>query len=126
MPGELKSAADDLVAALDSKDSDRLLASTAEDVQGVDEISRRWLRGKSELESYLDQVMGAATDVRTELRDAEERVWGESGVLTCWLDQDYTYEGSAQHVSAPTTMVFRRDGSQWKLALLHSVPLPER
>jgi ketosteroid isomerase-like protein len=126
MPGELKSAADDLVAALDSKDSERLLASTAEDVQGVDEISRRWLRGKSELESYLDQVMGAATDVRTELRDAEERVWGDSAVLTCWLDQDYTYEGSAQHVCAPTTMIFRRDGSQWKLALLHSVPLPEQ
>jgi ketosteroid isomerase-like protein len=126
MPGELKNAANDLVAALDSKDADRLLASIAEDVQGVDEISRRWLRGRSELDSYLGQVMGAVSDVRTELRDAEERVWSDSGVLTCWLDQDYTYEGSAQHISAPTTMVFRREGGEWKLAVLHSVPLPEQ
>lgn len=126
MSGELKSAADDLVSALDSKDADRLLASTTDDVQGVDELSRSWLRGKKELNSYLAQVMGAVSEVHTELRDAEERVWGDSGVLTCWLDQDYTYEGSPQHISAPTTMVFRREGGDWKLAVLHSAPLPEQ
>jgi ketosteroid isomerase-like protein len=46
--------------------------------------------------------------------------------LTCWLNQDYTLEGSAQHVSAPTTIVFRRVDGEWKLALFHSIPLPEQ
>jgi ketosteroid isomerase-like protein len=55
----------------------------------------------------------------------EERVWGDTGVLTCWLDQDYTMDGKAQHVSAPTTIVFRREGVEWKLALFHSIPLPD-
>ena len=126
MPGELESVANDFVAALDSKDVDRILESATEDAQGVDEISRRWLRGRGELDRYLRQLMGAVSGLRTELRDAEEHVWGDIGVLTCWLDQDYTLEGNAQHISAPTTIVFRREGGEWKLALFHSIPLPEQ
>ncbi len=126
MPGELKSVANDFVAALDSMDVDRMMETATEDAQGVDEISRHWLRGRGEVDSYLRELMGAVSDVRTELRDAEERVWGDTGMLTCWLDQDYTMEGNAQHVSAPTTIVFRREGGQWKLALFHSIPLPEK
>ena len=126
MPGELQSVANEFVAALDSMDVDRMMETATEDAQGVDEISRRWLRGRGELDSYLRQLMGAVSDVRTELRDTEERVWGDTGMLTCWLDQDYTMEGKAQHVSAPTTIVFRREGDEWKLALFHSIPLPEQ
>jgi ketosteroid isomerase-like protein len=126
MAGELESVANDLMAALDSKDVDRIVESIGEDAQGVDEISRRWLRGGGELDSYLRQMVGAVSDVRSELRDAHERVWGDVGLLTCWLDQDYTFEGNAQHISAPTTIVFRREGGDWKVALFHSVPLPEQ
>ena len=61
-----------------------------------------------------------------EIRDPEERVWGDVGVLTCWLEQSYTMDGSAQQVSAPTTLVFRQEGGAWKIALFHSIPLPEQ
>jgi ketosteroid isomerase-like protein len=103
-----------------------MIETATEDAQGVDEISRRWLRGRGELDSYLRQLKGAVSDVRAELRDAEERVWGDTGILTCWLDQDYTMDGNAQHVSAPTTIVFRRERGEWKLALFHSIPLPDQ
>jgi uncharacterized protein (TIGR02246 family) len=126
MPGELTSPTSDLLTALDAMDVDRLVESFTEEGQGVDELSRRWLRGRSEVDSYLRQLMGAVSGLRTELRDAEERVWGDVGILTCWLEQDYTLEGEAQHVSAPTTIVFRREGDNWKLALFHSIPLPEQ
>jgi ketosteroid isomerase-like protein len=126
MPGELENVANDFVGAIDSMDVDRMMATATEDAQGVDEISRRWVRGRVEVDGYLRQLMGAVSDVRTRLRDAEERVWGDTGMLTCWLDQDYTMEGNAQHVSAPTTIVFRREGGEWKLALFHSIPLPDQ
>jgi ketosteroid isomerase-like protein len=126
MAGELQKVANDLMAALDSKDLDRIVESIGEDAQGVDEISRRWLRGGDELDSYLRQMIGAVSGVRSDLRDAQERVWGDVGVLTCWLDQDYTFEGNAQHISAPTTIVFRREGGEWKVILFHSIPLPEQ
>ena len=78
MAGELEQVANDLMAALDSKDLDRIVGSIGEDAQGVDEISRRWLRGRGELDNYLRQMIGAVSGVRSELRDAQERVWSES------------------------------------------------
>jgi hypothetical protein len=56
---------------------------------------------------------------------AHSLVLADVGLVTCWLEQDYTYQGKKQHVSTPTTTLLRRSGSDWKLALFHSVPLPE-
>src|SRR5213592_21676 len=110
MAGELQDVADDFVAAIDAMDVDRLMEMTAEDAQGVDEISRRWLRGKAELDGYLRPLMHAISDVRTEFREPDESVQGDTGVVTGWLEQDYLLEGTPQHVSAPTTMIFHREG----------------
>ena len=125
MPDELRNAGADFFAALDALDAGRMMELLSGDVQSVDEASRRWLRGRGDIDNHLRDVMTAVTDVRTQLRDAEERIWGETGVLTCWIDQDYTMNGTPQHVSAPTTLIFRRDGSAWKLVLWHSIPVPE-
>jgi ketosteroid isomerase-like protein len=126
MPGELSSVATDFFAALDALDAHRMKQMLTEDVQSVDEISRRWLRGRGDVDNYLRELMPAVSHVETQLRDAEERIWGDTGLLTCWIDQDYTMHGTPQHISAPTTMILRRDGGAWKLVLWHSIPLPEQ
>ena len=125
MGGQLEDVTRELLSALDALDVDRMVQIATDDAQGVDEISRRWMRGRNELEGYLRQLTSAVADVHTEIRDPEERVWGDVGVLTCWLEQSYTMDGSAQQVSAPTTLVFRQEGGAWKIALFHSIPLPE-
>jgi ketosteroid isomerase-like protein len=124
MAGELEGVANDLIKAMEAKDLERMLAFTDDDAQGVDEISRRWIRG-AELEAYLRQMVGMVSDVRTTLSDVTERLWDDTGVLTCWLEQRYAFEGSEQQISAPTTIVFRRSDGEWKVALFHSVPLAE-
>ncbi len=126
MSGELAAVATEFVSALDSLDVDRMMERVAENAQGVDEISRRWIRGKAEVDAYLRQLAGSVGDVRTELKEVNETVWGETGILTCWLEQSYSMDGQAQQVTAPTTMVFHREGGDWKLSLFHSVPLPEQ
>ena len=125
MAGELEGVVRRLFEALDRMDIPGMLETIAEEAQSVDEISRRWLRSKGELGDYLQQLEGAVSDVRTELRDVHEQAWGDAGVVTCWLEQDYTMEGARQHVSAPTTLVLRREGGEWRIALFHSVPLAE-
>ena len=39
------------------------------------------------------------------------------------LEQDYTLQGKRAHISAPTTVVLRREGTAWRIALFHSIPL---
>jgi ketosteroid isomerase-like protein len=126
MPDELTNVATDFFAALDALDADRMTEMLTGDVQTVDEISRRWLRSRGDVDNQLREVVTTVTDVRTQLRDAEERIWGETGLVTCWIDQDYTMNGTRQHISAPTTLILRRDGGAWKLVLWHSIPLPEQ
>jgi uncharacterized protein (TIGR02246 family) len=125
MAGELEGVAEKLFQALQARDPERVFSAVDADPQSVDENSRRWLRGRDELEGYIRQMFETVTDVDTMLRDVTEQIWDDTGVLTCWLEQRYTLEGSKQQISAPTTMIFRRTKGEWKLALFHSVPLTD-
>jgi uncharacterized protein (TIGR02246 family) len=125
MAGELETVVRDVFEAIDHMDLDTVKSRFAEEAQSVDEISRRWLRGRGALSDYMQQLEGAVSDIHTELRDVNEQTWGDAGLVTCWLEQDYSMEGAAQHVSAPTTCVLRREDGDWKIALFHSVPIAE-
>jgi ketosteroid isomerase-like protein len=124
--GVLETAARQFTASLDALDVDAMVGVLADDVEGVEEISRQWLRGRDAVAGYMRELATQVSDIHSALRDVNERVWGEVGVVTCWLDQTYTYGGEILRISAPTTLLFRSDAGQWKLALFHSVPLPEQ
>ena len=126
MSGQLEQVVTDFLAALDSLDVDAVLQGLTDDAQGVDEISRRWIRGRADLSAHIRQVASSVSSVRTKASDVSESIFGDVGVVTCWLDQTYTLEGQEQSVSAPTTIVFRKEDGDWKLSLFHSVPLPEQ
>ncbi|HSV38990.1 MAG TPA: nuclear transport factor 2 family protein [Nocardioidaceae bacterium] len=114
-----------LFAAFDALDLDALTELTLDDAQGIDEIARTWLRGRDAMNAYLGQLKSMISDVRSTYRDFDERITGDTALVTCWLDQDYTLDGQRVHVSAPTTITFRRVGMDWKVALIHTIPLPE-
>jgi ketosteroid isomerase-like protein len=124
MGGALESLTRRLFEALDRKDIETLAQSLAVDAQGVDEISRRWMRGKDALGKYFRETIAMVEDVHSTINDVHETVNGDIGLSTCWLEQDYTLEGKRTHVSAPTTLAFRRDRDGWKILLIHTVPLP--
>ena len=96
-----------------------------EDAQAVDEIARKWIRGQRAIAEYFRQIEHVIEDIRTAVADAQEAVWDDVGLVTCWIEQDYTLEGKARHVSSPTTIVLRRESSAWRIALVHAIPLPE-
>jgi len=114
-----------LFRAFDALDLDSAMALMTPDAQGVDEISRRWLRGPDAVVDYFKTLQGQVTDVRSEITDLRETVHGSTGIVTCWLEQDYTMDGERIHVSAPTTIVLDREHGDWRISLVHSIPLPE-
>ena len=124
MGGALETATRQLFGELDRKDREAILRSAAKDVQTVDEISRQWQRGIDALGSYFRQAFDLVEDIQSTINDVHESVQGETGLVTCWLEQDYTSEGKRTHVSAPTTVAFRRESDGWKIVLIHTVPMP--
>jgi hypothetical protein len=126
MAEELQSAVRRLFDAFDKLDFDATREMIGSEPQGVDELSRRWMRSRDDLVTYLRQLEPVLSNVRSELTDVDERVLDGVGIVTCWLEQDYSLEGKPQHVSAPTTVLLRREGGEWKVVLLHTIPLPEQ
>ena len=49
MAGQLQTVVEEFFAALDELDLDRLIPMFADDVEEIDEVSRQWLRSKSEV-----------------------------------------------------------------------------
>jgi ketosteroid isomerase-like protein len=114
-----------LLNLLDAMDLRGLAGMLTEDAQGVDEISRSWTRGRTALDEYFAELEGTVADVHSQLSDLHTAAWGEVGLVTFVLDQTYKLNGEEQRLSAPTSMVFRRQDGGWKVAMIHSVPIPE-
>jgi ketosteroid isomerase-like protein len=102
-----------------------MVRMSTDDVQGVDEISRGWLRGKPAMESYLKSLGEQVSNIHSSLSDIRTVEMGDVGIATLVLDQQYDMGDQHASIRAPTSLVFRRVGGSWQLALLHSVPLAE-
>ena len=109
----------------DAMDTAAMAEMLTDDAQGIDEISRRWMRGRQAFEAYFKQLEEMVEGVNSEISDVQTAEWGDVSVLTCVLDQTYRMQGEEQRITAPTSIVFRREGDEWKVAVFHSVALPE-
>jgi ketosteroid isomerase-like protein len=123
--GELESTARELFEALDQKDFDRIVRLATDDVQGVDEISRGWLRGRAAMEAYFRSMDQQVSNIQSTLSDIHAVEHGDVGIVTLVLDQEYDIGGQRSSINAPTSIVARRVNGSWRVALLHSVPLAE-
>ena len=115
-----------LLELLDSMDLDPLGAMLTDDAQSVDEITRGWTRGRAEIQAYLSKLKDTVSGVHSRMSDAQERNWGDVGLVTFVLDQTYTMDGQQQSISAPTSIVFIREDGDWKVSLIHTVPIPDQ
>ena len=112
-----------LFELIDVMDVAGMTAMMTDDVQGVDEVSRGWLRGHAAVEDYFERMRGMIDDLHSELREVRADEWGDAAVVTGVLDQTYMLDGRHQRITAPTSVTFRREQGEWKVALLHSVPI---
>jgi hypothetical protein len=86
-------------------------------------MSRSWLRGKEAKAASYEEIGDEMTTGRSEVSDLHTEVWGDTSLVTLWLEQGYTQDGTAHHVSAPSSFLLRRDGDTWKIVLIHSIPV---
>jgi ketosteroid isomerase-like protein len=121
----LESMAQELFDALDRKDFDRIVRLATDDVQGVDEISRGWLRGRAAMEAYFKSLGEQVSNIRSTLSDVHAVEVGDVGIITLVLNQEYDMGGQRASIHAPTSIVVRRVDGNWRMVLLHSVPLAE-
>ena len=121
----LEQLPEEVMRLVDAMDVEALAAMLTDDAQGIDEISRGWIRGRPALEAYFQQLRESVSNVRSSVRDVHTLEWGDTAAVTFVLEQSYAYEGDDVEITAPTSLVCRRDAGAWKIAVFHSAPLPE-
>jgi hypothetical protein len=121
----LEAETERLLRRLDAMELESLSAMLTADAQSVDEITRQWTRGREAIDAYLVQLRDTVSDVHSRARDLRAVGWNDTGIVTFVLEQTYMLKGAQQTLTAPTSIVFRRIDEDWKIALLHTVPLAD-
>lgn len=128
MPGETSTSLEPrvrrMLERIDAMDLESLGPMLTDDAQSVDEITRGWTRGRAAIGNHLAQLKDTVSDIHSQMSDVHETLWGDVGLVTFVLDQTYQMDGQQQTISAPTSILFRREDDDWKIALIHTVPIP--
>jgi len=107
---------------LDSKDDVGLLNLMTDDAQVVDEITRRWHRGRHDIGAALRMIFSRVSDVQSTAEDIHVTRWADVEVETFILHQVYELDGVTTRVVSPTCLIWRRTPVGWRLALMQSIP----
>jgi len=125
MASKLEAAMKEMFDTLGRDDPEEMIGHFSAEPQGIDELSREWMRGRDAMETYIRGMLSQVKDVKSEMRDFHEVIVGDVGLATFWLEQEYTLGGKKHHISAPSSAVLRKEGGAWKIVLFHSIPLPD-
>jgi ketosteroid isomerase-like protein len=124
MSTELEVIITKMFQELDKLDVEGLLSFFSQDVQWVDEFSRKWTRGSKEsLKEFFSEIVKSISEMESKPSDFHTVITGDSALVTLLLTQTYTHDGNQVDIYAPTTIAFIREGGAWKASMIHSIPL---
>jgi ketosteroid isomerase-like protein len=103
---ELQRLTGELLARLDAREFEAITGIMEDEVQGVDEISRGWLRGHSAAEEYFQTALANVSNIKSSLSDVSVVETGDVGIVTGLLSQSYTHEGQSASIEAPRRSCF--------------------
>jgi ketosteroid isomerase-like protein len=122
MSEDFKKIVIEMFKSLDSLDTEAVVKNFSDDVEQVDELTQKWSRGKAICVAAISGMMTSVTDIKSQVSDLNVISSSDMAVVTCTLNQSYTFDGKSSSIVAPTTIAFRLESGAWKVVLLHSVP----
>jgi ketosteroid isomerase-like protein len=125
MNQELEDIVRSAFKAVDNADLKAIFDMMADDIEQVDELTKKWSRGKANVVAAMTPLFSIVNSIESVLSDFHATVSNDIAVVTCMLDQIYVLEGKVTTIVAPTTCVLRRDTATWKFILIHSLPFSD-
>jgi ketosteroid isomerase-like protein len=107
---------------IDAKDETGIFELLADDAQIVDDTTRQWIRGRTEIGEALREALSHEADIQSRIEGRHVERWGDVEVETFVLHEVFDLDGDTCRTVAPTTLIWRRGEHGWRLALWHSVP----
>ena len=115
----------DMFAQFDLLQQEPFFEYFSDDVTIVDEIGKKWLRGKDAAIATWTPLIGLFQSSKSVVSDIHVDNAGDVSIVTCMLDQTYVLDGQTATITAPTTCLVRKDNGVLKIILVHTIPFPE-
>jgi uncharacterized protein (TIGR02246 family) len=111
--------------AVDNADAEALLDMMADDITQIDEISKKWSRGKAEVAAVVRPMFDLVKSIKSSISDVHVQTSNDIAIVTFMLDQSYVFEGQQVAIVAPTSCVLRQERGVWKFVLIHTMPFAD-
>ncbi len=111
--------------AVDNADAEALLDMMADDITQIDEISKKWSRGKAEVAAVVRPMFDLVKSIKSSISDVHVQTANDMAIVTFMLDQSYVFEGQQVAIVAPTSCVLRQEKGVWKFVLIHTMPFAD-
>jgi ketosteroid isomerase-like protein len=86
----------------------------------TDDLAGGWLRGPAAIGEHFAAMGPRYEDSHTVLEDVEVTATTDTAVLTCIVHYEMRWDGTPGTWRWPTTMIFRRQAGEWRLAVVHT------
>ncbi len=125
MSAEIEALANEFFAAFSRNDLQAAIDLLSDDLEVIDHVPYRF-DNKQQFVEFLQGAMAAIESNTSGLRQASCRVFNDSLAVVNGYDtfSGVTKGGQAQSQNGRTTLVFAKEGAQWKIVSCHFSPLP--
>ena len=122
---EIQALAQRFADAFDKMDMKTVVEMLSDDVEVFDHVPYRF-DGKAPFAKYLNEAIGGIASMSFSFRQPSCRVYNDSvGIVNAYDSfMGVTKDGKALTIHGRTTLVFLKQGGQWKIVSCHFSPMP--
>ena len=123
---ELQALTQKFADAFDQRDIQPILDMLSEDVEVFDHVPY-WFDGKALFAKYLNEVIAGLATASFGFRQPSCRVYGDTAGIVNAHDMftGATKDGKIISIHGRTTLVFIKQGGQWKIVSAHFSAIPK-
>ncbi len=125
MSAEIGALANEFFAAFNRNDMQAAVDMLSDDLEVFDHVPYRF-DNKAQFVEFLQGAMAGIESSSGGLRQLSCRVFNDSLAVANGYDtfSAVTKDGQAQTLNGRTSLVFAKEGSQWKIVSCHFSPMP--
>jgi uncharacterized protein (TIGR02246 family) len=114
-----------LFRSIDARDAAAVAELLTEDAAMADEMSKGWVRGKAQIQEFVETTFAAVEAITSAVSDVVIRESADHATITLMLTQNYVLGGKPGSIVAPTSLMLERGDGNWLISVMQSSALAD-
>lgn len=115
----------ELFRSIDARDAAAIAELLTDDAAMADEMSKGWVRGKAQIQEFVETTFAAVESITSAVSDVVIRESAHHATVTLMLTQSYVLDGQHGSIVAPTSLLLERGEGNWLISVMQSSSLAD-